>query len=207
MNSLSKNGMSPDFLQGFAVMEEKHVTHAESILYGSLRPKIVTELNNKKALSIGLSGRDGNLITGQRMRHLNSMFKSNVNSIVNLGLFGEVTGINRELLFSFIDSGVMPVISPIITSSKGEILYADASSIARKVAEDLGSNRMILFNSDVFKSDQEICMNTEEMKSSVRKEGGNAAILDNCIRFARECGSSKIVNSRVKHSLIRSMYS
>ena len=78
-----------------------------------MNKEIVSLINKHGGKAIGLSGKDGELIKAKKKLMKKTSADTTVEEIIDLGLVGEVTDINSQVLESLEKEGFIPVISPI----------------------------------------------------------------------------------------------
>jgi acetylglutamate kinase len=131
--TLGKLGIESRFLNGLRVTDEATLDVVEMVLAGRINKEIVRKLQQNGAKSIGLSGTDGNLIHAQPVANAHEV-----------GLVGDVTGVNASLIEGIIALGYLPVIAPIGIDEAGQRYNINADTAAGAVASYLGVNTMIV---------------------------------------------------------------
>ncbi|MBS4176896.1 acetylglutamate kinase [Lederbergia citrea] len=114
-----------EFVNGLRKTTDEVMNVVEMVLSGTMTNKLVRQLQKHGITSIGITGSDGGLMYAE------------AKDLENLGLVGEITNVNQDLLFNLISFGLVPVISPIAMSSDGEDYYninADTAAAAISVA-------------------------------------------------------------------------
>jgi acetylglutamate kinase len=96
--------------------------------------ELVSLLNHRDAGAVGVSGKDGGLIKGKRLVHESGR---------DLGSVGEVVAVNDSFLRMLLDSGYVPVISPMALGEDGKSLSINADDVAAHVAAALGAKKLI----------------------------------------------------------------
>jgi acetylglutamate kinase len=131
--TLGKLGIESRFVNGLRVTDEATLDVVEMVLAGRINKEIVRKLQQNGAKSIGLSGTDGGLIEVQP-----------VSNHAEVGLVGDVTGVNAGLIEGIMDLGYLPVIAPIGIDAAGQRYNINADTAAGAVASHLGVDRMIV---------------------------------------------------------------
>lgn len=102
-----------------------------TMVYGGLINKsIVAKLQVNGANAIGLTGADANII---------SAAKRPVKNGVDYGFVGDVEKVNAEIISTFIESNLVPVIAPLTHNGQGDILNTNADTVASTIATALSS--------------------------------------------------------------------
>jgi acetylglutamate kinase len=141
---MEKMGKKPTFVHGQRVTDEETVDIVEMVLGGLINKQIVSLINNHGGLSVGLSGKDGNLIKAKRKVIRKISPETGVPEIIDLGLVGEVEHINPKILISMDESGFIPVIAPISAGQKSSTLNINADYVAGEIASAVNAEKLIL---------------------------------------------------------------
>ncbi|MBR4748347.1 MAG: acetylglutamate kinase [Abditibacteriota bacterium] len=124
-------GLVPEFVDGKRVTDNGTMEIVEMVLAGKTNKSIVGLLNSMGGNAVGLSGKDGNLISASQ---LNS----------KLGRVGRVDEINPKVLYDLLDHGYIPVISSIGMGDEGEAYNINADHIAGEVAAAVRAEKLIM---------------------------------------------------------------
>ena len=141
---MEKMGKKPTFVHGQRVTDEETVDIVEMVLGGLINKQIVSLINNHGGLSVGLSGKDGNLIKARRKVIRKISPETGAPEIIDLGLVGEVENINPKILISMDESGFIPVIAPISAGQKSSTLNINADYVAGEIASAVKAEKLIL---------------------------------------------------------------
>lgn len=146
--ALKAGNIQPEFQGGFRVTSPEVFGIVQRVLSGQVLRGVVAQLRNAGLNAVGLTGRDGGLLVARKLTQL-------VNGTnVDLGQVGEVVRVDTAILESLIDSGFLPVVSPIATlgtethedSNIGLNVNADMAAAA--IAGAMGAATLI-FMTDV----------------------------------------------------------
>lgn len=132
-DNLSKLGIDTHFVNGLRYTSEEVLDVVEMVLAGSINKKIVRRIGQSAGKAVGLSGVDGGLIQAKP-----------VTNSAEVGLVGEVTGINAALIEGVVKLGFMPVIAPVGIDADGQRYNINADTAAGAVASVLGVQQMIV---------------------------------------------------------------
>lgn len=136
---LKKLGKESRFVQGLRVTDSETMEAVEMVLGGRINKEIVGLIQRHGGRAVGISGRDGQLLRAIKMQNLMDGAQE-----VDLGLVGEVEGVNPEILKTLEDKGFIPVIAPIGEGPQGEIYNINADDVAGAVAAALHAEKLIL---------------------------------------------------------------
>jgi len=131
--TLGKLGIESRFVNGLRVTDEATLDVVEMVLAGRINKEIVRKLQANGAKAIGLSGTDGRLIEARP-----------VANHAEVGLVGEVTGVNAALIEGVMALGYVPVVAPIGIDAAGQRYNINADTAAGAVASHLGVDTMIV---------------------------------------------------------------
>ncbi|CAM4462065.1 acetylglutamate kinase [Paenibacillus macerans] len=131
--NLGKLGIESKFVNGLRYTSEEVLDVVEMVLSGSINKMIVRRIAKSGGKALGLSGVDGGLLQAKP-----------VAASHEVGLVGEVTGVNADLVAGVLNLGYMPVIAPVGAGPDGQRYNINADTAAGAVASELGVSRMIV---------------------------------------------------------------
>jgi acetylglutamate kinase len=140
---MERLGMVPNFVHGHRVTDADTMDVVEMVLGGLVNKEIVSLINSKGGRAVGLSGKDGGLIKAKKKKLKIAGNEELEQNFVDLGLVGQVTEVNPEVLASLDNSGFIPVISPVGVGPKGETLNINGDDITSAVASSLNAEKLI----------------------------------------------------------------
>lgn len=118
--ALKAENIASEFKGGFRVTSPEVFAIVQRVLSGQVLRNVVAQLRGAGLNAVGLTGRDGGMLIARKQTQL-------VNGAeVNLGQVGEVVRVDTAILESLIDSGFLPVVSPIAT--RGDETHEDSST-------------------------------------------------------------------------------
>ena len=141
---LKKLSIQSEFVDGMRVTDKQTMDVVEMVLVGKVNKEIVTLINQNGGQSVGLSGQDGNLITARKMKYVRRKADDQPPEIIDIGMVGEVTGVNNDLLERLITSQFIPVIAPVGVGENGETYNINADHVAGRIAASLKARKLIL---------------------------------------------------------------
>jgi acetylglutamate kinase len=204
---LKKVGKVSKRERGLRVTDEETMLYVEMVLTGQVNKAIVNNINLAGGKAVGLSGKDGNLITAEKIFHEEGGEK------IDLGLVGTATAINADLIRILEKDRYIPVIAPVGVDSKGNTYNINADTVAGKVAEALDAEKLILL------TDVEGIKVKGELVSTLRKDeiirligsgdisGGMIPKTECCIEaLNRGVGKTHIIDGRVSHAVILEIF-
>jgi acetylglutamate kinase len=137
-------GICPQFVRGMRLTDEPTMDVVEMVLGGKLNKAIVVQINRQGGKAVGLSGKDGGLITAEKLHIVYQPDENSPPEIIDPGLVGQVTQINPEIIHTLTQQGFIPVIAPVGAGVGGETYNINADLVAGHVAMALTAGRLIL---------------------------------------------------------------
>lgn len=204
---MKKVGKVPEFINGLRVTDQETMDIAEMVLAGKLNKGIVALLNKNGSKAVGLSGKDGNLITARKMEVPEG----------DLGFVGDIEKLNPEIIQVLVEKGYIPVICSVGVGSDGESYNINADHVAGELAATLKADKLIMLTDvqgifeDYHNPDSLIStLPVKKAKAMIEKgniAGGMIPKIEACVR-ALEGGVAKahIIDGRMEHSLLLEIF-
>ena len=170
---LKKLSIQSEFVDGMRVTDKQTMDVVEMVLVGKVNKEIVTLINQNGGRSVGLSGKDGKLITARKMKYFKKRGDDQPPEIIDIGMVGEVTSVNNEILGSLLAGQFVPVIAPVGAGKKGETYNINADHVAGCVAASLKARKLILL------TDTEGVLDKDGKLMSTIKVGDVQKLIDN----------------------------
>ena len=213
-NFLKNLSIESQFVDGMRVTDKKTMDVVEMVLVGKVNKEIVNLINQNGGQSVGLSGKDGQLITAKKMKYIKEKGNNQPPEIIDIGMVGEIVSINNRILKTLIEDQFIPVIAPVGAGKKGETYNINADLVAGHIAASLKARKLILLTDmeGVLDKDGEL-ISTLKMKESKRliEEGtirGGMIPKINCCLEALEGGVKKahIIDGRKSHAILLEIF-
>lgn len=141
---LEKMGITSHFVDGMRVTDEPTMDVVEMVLVGKVNKEIVAQISQQGGKAVGLSGKDGGLILSKKLHLVRPAAEDKPPEIIDIGMVGEVAGINPEVIRTLEAGGFIPVIAPVGVGGSGETYNINADWVASKIAVALGAIKLIL---------------------------------------------------------------
>jgi len=142
--TLEEMGRQTEFVAGMRVTDASTMEVVEMVLGGLVNKEIVQLLNSHGGKAVGLSGKDGGLIQARKLQVTRETPGADAPEIIDVGLVGEVAGIDPGVVETLDGGNFIPVIAPIGTGPGGETYNINADLVAGKLAEELGAEKLVL---------------------------------------------------------------
>ena len=141
---LSKLKIRTEFIDGLRVTDSATIDVVEMVLSGVTNKSIVTAISNAGAKAVGISGKDGNLITAKRLMKMDKNSDSNVERAIDLGFVGVPEKIDPQVIKALINEKMIPVIAPVGMGEDGLTYNINADTAAGAISASMKASRMIM---------------------------------------------------------------
>ena len=141
---LDRLGIASEFRGGLRVTTEEAMDVVRMVLTGQVGRELVGLVNSHGPYAVGFSGEDAGLL---RARRTGAVVDGQE---VDLGLVGEVTGVDPTAILDVIESGRIPVVSSVAPEidddgqPTGQVLNVNADTAAAALAAALGAAKLVL---------------------------------------------------------------
>ncbi len=202
---LEKIGKESHFIEGMRVTDGETMDVVERVLGGLVNKQIVSLINRHGGRAVGLTGKDGGLISARKMK-LTSAEAENQ----DLGQVGEVDSIDPAVVQMLDEDDFIPVIAPIGVGKDGASYNINADLVAGKLASVLGAEKLLLLTNTVGVLDPEgnllTGITTGETDQLIEQGIIHGGMLPKvgCALDAVKAGvkTGHIIDGRVKHSVL-----
>jgi len=202
---LEQIGKKSRFIEGMRVTDNETMDVVEMVLGGQVNKQIVSLINRHGGRAVGLTGKDGGLISARKMKLTGSD-----SEIHDLGQVGEVEAIDPAVVRMLDDDDFIPVIAPIGVGSDGSSYNINADLVAGELAKVLGAEKLLLLTNTPGVLDPEGKLLTglsAEQTEGLIADGiihGGMLPKVRCALDAVRAGvsTSQIIDGRVKHSVL-----
>ena len=211
---LSKLKIKTEFIDGLRVTDSETIDVVEMVLSGVTNKSIVTAISNAGAKAVGISGKDGNLITAKRLMKIDENSDSNVERAIDLGFVGVPKKIDTQVIKALINEKMIPVIAPVGMGEDGLTYNINADTATGAISAAMKASRMIMLTdvSGVIDEKGKLIpeLTINEALDLIKNKvvvGGMIPKLRTCID-AVEGGAeaSVIMDGRMPHSLLLELF-
>ena len=141
---LKQLGVESRFVDGLRVTDAETAKVAEMVLSGAINKELVGWIGQAGGRAVGISGKDGGFITATKVERTQKDPDSNIERAVDLGFVGEPAKVDRRILDTISDAGMIPVVAPIGIGEDGATYNINADTMAGAVASAMGAARLFL---------------------------------------------------------------
>jgi acetylglutamate kinase len=217
---LGRLGIESEFKGGLRVTTPEAMDVVRMVLTGQVGRELVGLINSHGPYAVGMSGEDGGLLRAVRTGTVVD------GEDVDLGLVGEVVGVDPAGIVDFLDAGPTPeiyTVAPEITDAgeavagtarfqpTGQVLNVNADTAAAAVASALGASKLVILT-DVEglyanwpdKSSLISSLTASELRDMLpRLESGMIPKMAACLKAIDEgVERAHIVDGRLPHSML-----
>jgi len=211
---LTKIGKKSQFVEGMRVTDGETMDVVEMVLVGKVNKELVTLVNQQGGKAVGLSGKDGRLITAKKLRLTKSRGKDEDPEIIDIGMVGEVKEINPGVIEALEKENFIPVIAPVGVGEEGETYNINADLVAGKVAAALKAEKLILLTDVEGVMDEKHqlipTLDAKQAKQLIAQKVISSGMIPkvNCCLDALEEGVTKthIIDGRVEHAILLEIF-
>ena len=208
---LGRLGLTSEFKGGLRVTTPEVMEVVRMVLTGQVQRELVGLLNQHGPLAVGLSGEDAHLFEARRRGTVVE------GEEVDLGLVGDVVGVNPAAVLDLIAAGRIPVVSTVApdVDEPGQVLNVNADSAAAALAVALGARKLVVLtdvegiygqwpNRDSLLS--QIVL-TEARRLVTTVDSGMVPKLEACIRAVEQgVPQAHVIDGRAAHSLLLEVF-
>lgn len=207
---LAKLGVESTFVDGLRVTDEATAKVAEMVLSGAINKELVGWLSNAGGKALGLSGKDGGLVTARKVERTTRDPESLIEKAVDLGFVGEPAHVDTGVIDTAVAAGMIPVIAPIAGGEDGATYNINADTMAGAIAAALGAARLFLLTDVPGVLDGEGKLLAELTPADIAKlrdegviKGGMVPKLETCVSAVESgCEAAVVLDGRVPHAML-----
>ncbi len=211
---LTKIGKKSQFIEGMRVTDGETMDVVEMVLVGKVNKELVNLVHQQGGKAVGLSGKDGRLITARKLKLTKSRGKDEDPEIIDIGMVGEVKEINPGVIEVLEKENFIPIIAPVGVGEEGETYNINADLVAGKVAAALKAEKLILLTDveGVLDGDRRLIptLDTKRARRLMSQKVISSGMIPkvNCCLDALDGGVTKthIVDGRVEHAILLEIF-
>jgi acetylglutamate kinase len=132
-------GVPTRMVQGRRITDEKSIDATSMVLNGLINTKLLAFCRELEIEAVGVSGVDAGLIKAHKRGPVQVEGET-----VDYGFVGDIDLVDDTVLKRLLDTGLMPVVSPLSADDKGTLLNINADTVAAAIGAALGAEKLIL---------------------------------------------------------------
>lgn len=207
---LRKLGVESTFVDGLRVTDKATAEVAEMVLSGAINKELVGWIASAGGKAIGISGKDGGLVTATKVSRTTRDPDSNIEQVVDLGFVGEPSHVDTTILDTVVAAGMIPIVAPIGAGEDGHTYNINADTMAGAIAAALGAARLFLLTDVQGVLDKQGTLLTDLTPSQIAGlkhdgtiSGGMIPKLETCVHAVEAgCEAAVVLDGRVPHAML-----
>jgi acetylglutamate kinase len=209
---LERLGIQSRFVDGLRVTDRETMEVVEMVLAGTINKQLVAAINAEGGCAIGLTGKDGGLITAKKA--VRSRLEGGIRTEIDLGFVGEPQDVAAGVLDTFRQSDIIPVIAPIGVGAAGETYNINADTVSGAVAAAVKATRLLLLTDVAGVLDADKQLISEITAGTARRMIADGIISGGMIPKVETCldavdggvEAAVILDGRVPHAILRELF-
>jgi acetylglutamate kinase len=211
---LSRLKIESNFIDGLRVTDEATISVVEMVLAGGINKALVAAIAKAGGRAVGVSGKDGGLITARKLLSSAKSSDSAIQQAVDLGFVGEPSHVDTTVLKALMAHHLIPVVAPVGSGEDGNTYNINADTAAGAVAAALNAKRMLMLTdvAGVLDKDGQLVseLTISQAQAMIRDgvvTGGMIPKVETCID-AVEGGveGAVIMDGRAPHALLVELF-
>jgi acetylglutamate kinase len=198
---LKKQGVVSRFVHGLRVTDAETLKVVVAILAGLANKELTAAIEQAGGRAIGLSGVDGGLLKAKA-------------TDPELGLVGDVTGVNAALLETVLKAGFIAVVAPVSLNADGKagqdmMLNVNGDTATGEIAAALKAERLIFLtdvagvrDKDGKTIDRLSPAEGEALITSGVAAGGMEPKIRACVKALKAVKAARIIDGRQPHAIL-----
>ncbi len=203
---VEKTGKKAEFISGLRVTDAETMELAEMVL-NKVNKKLVSLVEQLGIRGIGISGKDGGMITVDK-KYADGQ---------DIGFVGNIKHVNPRILHDLLEKDYLPIVAPIGMDENGDTYNVNADDAACAIAKAVGAEKLAFLTDieGVYKDIQDKStfvsrMTVTEVKQFIADgyaTGGMLPKLLNCSMAAEEgVNRVHILDGRIAHCLLLEIF-
>jgi len=213
---MKERSIEPKFVHGHRVTDEKTLAIVEDVLVSDINAAICKRLEAMGGSPEPVTNPAAGALRAER-RLVEEPLENGAVQTLDLGLVGNILGIDKDFFHNILDRGATPIVAPLARGTKGETLNCNADMVAGVIAAELAAEKAVfLSNTHGIRTQPDNpgsladTLTLAQVADLVRRNiisGGMLPKVAAC-RKALEGGVRKthIVDGRLKHSLLLEIF-
>ena len=211
---LARLEMESNFIDGLRVTDQQTISIVEMVLAGAINKSLVASISSAGGMSVGISGKDGNLIIAKKLTHRTKDTDSAIENLVDLGYVGIPDKVDKQVLDALLGVNMIPVVAPLGLGADGQTYNINADTAAGSIASALNASRLLMLTDvDGVLDDNgkliprlSIAQAKQLILNGVIK-GGMIPKVETCIQAVQSgAGAAVILDGRKKHAVLVELF-
>ena len=211
---LSRLEMESNFIDGLRVTDQQTISIVEMVLAGAINKSLVTSISAAGGMSVGISGKDGNLIIAKKLNHRTKDTDSAIENLVDLGYVGIPDKVDKQVLDALLGVNMIPVVAPLGLGADGQTYNINADTAAGSIASALNASRLLMLTDvdGVLDDNGKLIprLSTAQARQLILNgviKGGMIPKVETCIQAVQSgAGAAVILDGRKKHAVLVELF-
>ena len=210
---LKRLKIESSFVNGLRVTDAATISVVEMVLAGAINKSLVAAVNMAGGRAVGLSGKDGHLITASKLSSASANSDSQIEK-VDLGFVGKPETVDPKVITALMAADMIPVIAPIGSGIDGQTYNINADTAAGAVAGAIGASRLLMLT-DVAgvrdkNGDHISRLKLSEARALIKDgtvQGGMIPKVANCIEAVEKGAEAAVIlDGRAPHAVLVELF-
>ena len=211
---LTKLKIESNFIDGLRVTDEATISIVEMVLAGGINKALVAAIASAGGRAVGVSGKDGGLITARKLMAVAKGGDSAIQKAVDLGFVGEPANIDVTVLEALMMHNLIPVVAPIGSGEDGKTYNINADTAAGAISAALNAKRMLMLTDVTGVQDKDgnlipslTISQAEALIHDGTVLGGMIPKVETCIEAVQGGAEGAVImDGRVPHALLVELF-
>jgi acetylglutamate kinase len=211
---LTKLKIESNFVDGLRVTDEATISIVEMVLAGGINKALVAAIASAGGRAVGVSGKDGGLITARKLMAVAKSSDSAIQNAVDLGFVGEPANIDVTVLDALMMNNLIPVVAPVGSGEDGKTYNINADTAAGAISAALNAKRMLMLTDVRGVQDKDgnlipslTISQAEALILDGTVSGGMIPKVETCIGAVQGGAEGAVImDGRVPHSLLIELF-
>ena len=211
---LARLEMESNFIDGLRVTDQQTISIVEMVLAGAINKSLVASISAAGGMSVGISGKDGNLIIAKKLSHRTKDTDSAIENLVDLGYVGIPDKVDKQVLDALLGVNMIPVVAPLGLGADGQTYNINADTAAGSIASALNASRLLMLTDvdGVLDDNGKLIprLSTAQAKQLILNgviKGGMIPKVETCIQAVQSgAGAAVILDGRKKHAVLVELF-
>ena len=211
---LARLEMESNFIDGLRVTDQQTISIVEMVLAGAINKSLVASISAAGGMSVGISGKDGNLIIAKKLTHRTKDTDSAIENLVDLGYVGIPDKVDKQVLDALLGVNMIPVVAPLGLGADGQTYNINADTAAGSIASALNASRLLMLTDvdGVLDDNGKLIprLSTAQAKQLILNgviKGGMIPKVETCIQAVQSgAGAAVILDGRKKHAVLVELF-
>ncbi|MDC0394667.1 acetylglutamate kinase [Alphaproteobacteria bacterium] len=211
---LSRLEMESNFIDGLRVTDKQTISIVEMVLAGAINKSLVASISAAGGMAVGISGKDGGLLTARKLAHKTKQTDSAIENLVDLGYVGTPEAVDTQVLDALMSVDMIPVVAPLGLGRDGHTYNINADTAAGAIASALSASRLLMLTDVAGVLDEQgnliprlTVAQAKQMIATGVINGGMIPKVETCIEAVQDgAGAAVILDGRKQHAVLLELF-